>query len=406
MSSILFENAAVLDVEQGEILPDRWVLVEGARIAGISETKPEARDVRRIDLKGQTLMPGLIDCHVHVTAFTANFAELVQTPPSYVAAKSAEIMNGMLRRGFTTVRDVGGADHGLARAVDEGLYAAPRLFFCGKALSPTGGHGDIRSPGTDVFERAYTQPGLGRIADGVAAVRQAARDEIRRGAHHIKIMGGGGISSPTDRISSDQYSEEEIAAVVEEAAMANLYVAVHSYAARSIERCVRLGVRSIEHGNLATRETIDLMKAHGAVLVPTLSVFRALVEEGVEAGLPKDLVGKTYEVLDAGINAVEMAYRAGVPMAFGTDLLGAMHRRQLDEFVLRADVVKAADLVRAATINGARLIGRGHEFGLVKAGYLADLIVVDGNPLDNIRIMADPQRSPRLVMKGGQLFLN
>ncbi|KDM65369.1 amidohydrolase family protein [Acidiphilium sp. JA12-A1] len=403
MSSILFENAAILDVEQGALLPDRWVLVDGARIASVSDTKPDAPGAQRIDLKGQTLMPGLIDCHVHVTAFTANFAELVRTPPSYVAAKSAEILGGMLRRGFTTVRDVGGADHGLARAIEEGLFPAPRLFFCGKALSPTGGHGDIRAPGTDVHEAAYTQPGLGRIADGVAAVRQAARDEIRRGAHHIKIMGGGGISSPTDRISSDQYSEEEIAAVVEEAAMANLYVAVHSYAARSIERCVRLGVRSIEHGNLATQQTIDLMKAHDAVLVPTLSVFRALVEEGVEAGLPKDLVGKTYEVLDAGINAVEMAYRAGVPMAYGTDLLGVMHRRQLDEFVLRADVVKAPDLIRAATINCARLIRREHELGLVKPGYLADLIVVDGNPLENIRIMADPQRSPRLVVKGGEL---
>lgn len=406
MPTILFENAAVLDVEKGEILPDRWVLIEGGRIADISDTKPESSGAHQIDLRGRTLMPGLIDCHVHVTAFTANFAELVRTPPSYVATKAAGIMNGMLRRGFTTVRDVGGADHGLARAIEEGLIAAPRLIFCGKALSPTGGHGDIRPPGADVHESAYTQPGLGRIADGVAAVRQAARDEIRRGAHHIKIMGGGGISSPTDRISSDQYSEEEIAAVVEEAEMANLYVAVHSYAARSIERCVRLGVRSIEHGNLATQQTIDLMKARDAVLVPTLTIFRALVEEGVEAGLPGELVGKTYEVLDAGINAVEMAYRAGVPMAYGTDLLGAMHRRQLDEFVLRADVVKAVDLVRAATINGARLIRREHELGLVAQGHLADLIVVDGNPLDDIRLLADPKRSPRLVMKGGTILVD
>lgn len=406
MSAYLFENAAVLDVEKGRLLADRRVLVRDGRIAQISDAKIDVQDAHRVDLKGMTLMPGLIDCHVHVTAITANFAELSRTAPSYVSAKAAEIMKGMLHRGFTTVRDVGGADHGLARAVEEGLYDAPRLFFCGKALSPTGGHGDIRGPGSDIYEPSYTQPGLGRIVDGVAAVRRAARDEIRRGAHHIKIMGGGGISSPTDRISSDQFSEEEIAAVVEEANMANLYVAVHSYAARSIERCVRLGVRSIEHGNLATKDTIQLMKKHGAVLVPTLAIFRALVEEGVEAGLPGELVNKTYEVLDAGINAVELAYKAGVPMAYGTDLLGSMHGRQLSEFSMRAEVVKAADLMRAATVNGAMLLRREHEMGLVSEGYLADLIVVDGNPLDDVRILEDPERSPRMVMKGGRVLVD
>ena len=319
------------------------MLVTDGKIAEISDATIAAGDAHRIDLKGRTLMPGLIDCHVHVTAISANFAELARTSPFYVSAKAGEIMNGMLRRGFTTVRDVGGADHGLARAVEEGLYDAPRLMFCGKALSPTGGHGDVRAPGVEGYETPYAQPGLGYIVDGVPEMRRAARGEIRRGAHHLKIMGGGGISSPTDRITSDQFSEEEIAAVVEEAEMANLYVAVHAYTARSIERCVKLGVRTIEHGNLATQDSIKLMKKHGAILVPTLAIYRALVEEGVQAGLPEELVGKTYEVLDAGINAVEMAYKAGVEMAYGTDLLGSMHRRQLSEFRLRAEGASAAD---------------------------------------------------------------
>lgn len=406
MTSFIFENASVLDVEAGDILPDRSVLVRDGRIAEISDTKVSTSDAVRIDLKGKTLMPGLIDCHVHVTAISANFAELARTSPFYVAAKAGEIMNGMLRRGFTTVRDVGGADHGLSRAVEEGLYDAPRLMFCGKALSPTGGHGDVRAPGVEGYETPYTQPGLGYIVDGVPEVRRAARGEIRRGAHHLKIMGGGGISSPTDRISSDQFSEEEIAAVVEEASMANLYVAVHAYTARSIERCVKLGVRSIEHGNLATEQSIALMKEHGAILVPTLAIYRALVEEGVKAGLPEELVDKTYEVLDAGINAVEMAYKAGVPMAYGTDLLGVMHRRQLTEFTLRKDVVKPADLIRAATINGAKLIRREAELGLVAKGYRADMIVVDGNPLGDIGVMEDPARSPKLVMKDGRVLVD
>lgn len=406
MTSFIFENASVLDVEAGDILPDRSVLVRDGRIAEISDTKLSAPDATRIDLKGKTLMPGLIDCHVHVTAISANFAELARTSPFYVAAKAGEIMNGMLKRGFTTVRDVGGADHGLARAVEEGLYDAPRLMFCGKALSPTGGHGDVRAPGVEGYETPYTQPGLGYIVDGVPEVRRAARGEIRRGAHHLKIMGGGGISSPTDRISSDQFSEEEIAAVVEEASMANLYVAVHAYTARSIERCVKLGVRSIEHGNLATEQSIALMKEHGAILVPTLAIYRALVEEGVKAGLPEELVDKTYEVLDAGINAVEMAYKAGVPMAYGTDLLGVMHRRQLTEFTLRKDVVKPADLIRAATINGAKLIRREAELGLVATGFRADMIVVDGNPLDDIGVMESPEHSPLLVMKDGRVLVD
>jgi imidazolonepropionase-like amidohydrolase len=405
VTSFIFENASVLDVEAGDILPDRSVLVRDGRITEISDAKVSASDASRIDLKGKTLMPGLIDCHVHVTAFTANFAELARTSPFYVAARAGEIMNGMLKRGFTTVRDVGGADHGLSRAVEEGVFDAPRLQFCGKALSQTGGHGDVRAPGVEAYDTAYSQPGLGYIVDGVPELRRAARGEIRRGAHLIKIMGGGGISSPTDRITSDQFSEEEIAAVVEEAEMANLYVAVHAYTARSIERCVKLGVRSIEHGNLATEQSIALMKEHGAILVPTLAIYRALVEEGVKAGLPEELVDKTYEVLDAGINAVEMAYKAGVPMAYGTDLLGIMHRRQLTEFGLRAEVVKAVDLVRAATINGAQLIRRETDLGLVKEGYLADMIVVDGNPLDDIRIMEDPEKSPKLVMKDGRVLV-
>lgn len=405
MTDILFENASLLDVAKGEILPDRSVLVRDGRIAEVSETPIAARSAARIDLRGRTLMPGLIDCHVHVTAISANFAELARSSPFYVSAKAAEIMSGMLRRGFTTVRDVGGADFGLARAVEEGLIHGPRLVYAGKALSQTGGHGDVRGPGFEAYDPAYSQPGLGYLCDGVAEVRRAARSEIRRGAHFIKIMGGGGISSPTDRISSDQFSEEEIAAIVEEAKMANLYVAVHAYTARSIERCVRLGVRSIEHGNLADDQTITLMKERDAFLVPTLAIYRALVEEGVEAGLPAELVGKTYEVLDAGLETVEKAYRAGVPMAYGTDLLGVMHRRQLSEFTLRAEVVRPADLIRAATIDGARLIRRETELGLVETGYLADLIVVDGNPLDDINIMTDPQRSPKLVMKEGRILL-
>lgn len=216
-------------------------------------------------------------------------------------------------------------------------------------------------------------------------------------------MGNGGISSPTDRISSDQFFEEEIAVFVEEAEMANLYVVVHAYTARAIKRSLKLGVRSIEHGNLADADAEAMIRDCGAFQVPTLATYPALKEEAVEAGLPKELAAKIDDVLNAGIRAVEMAQKAGVTMAYGTDLLGAIHRRQASEFEHRADVVPAADLVRAATINAARLMRLEKEIGLVKPGYGADIIVVDGNPLDDIRVLAAPDCYLKLVMAQGKI---
>jgi len=406
MTLTVFENANLLDAAAGRMLGTRHVVVENARIVELAEAPPKLEGARRIDLRGRTLMPGLIDAHVHVTAFSANFTEVQRSSPFYAGAQAARIMGGMLDRGFTTVRDVGGADFGLARALAEGLIRGPRLFYGGKALSPTGGHGDVRPAGVDAHDDAYNQPGLGRIADGVPAVRRWAREEIRRGAHHLKIMGNGGISSPTDRISSDQFSREEIAAVVEEAEMANLYVVVHAYTPRSIIRAVELGVRSVEHGNLADESALALIRDRDAFLVPTLAIFRALKDEGVEAGLPAELAAKIDNVLDAGVGMVEQAHRMGVQMAYGTDLLGVMHRLQSNEFNLRADVVPAADLVRAATVNGARLLCRENELGQIAPGYLADMIAVDGNPLDDIRLLARPEQTIGLVMRNGEVVLS
>lgn len=403
MAITIFENATVIDTDAGAILSDHYVAVEGMCIAEVSPSPIVADGATRIDLRGRTLMPGLIDSHVHVTAYTANFTEMQRASPFYVASAAAQLMGAMLDRGFTTVRDVGGGEFGLAQAQTEGLLRGPRLIYGGKAISPTGGHGDVRPMNVDRHDNAYNQPGLGCIVDGVPELRRRAREEIRRGAYHIKIMGNGGVSSPTDRISSDQFSLEEIAAAVEEAEMANLYVVVHAYTARSIKRAVGQGVRSVEHGNLADQDAIDLMKERGAWLVPTLATYHALKEEGIDAGLPADLADKIDDVLYAGINAVEMAHRTGVPMAYGTDLLGNMQRRQSSEFTLRSEVVPAVDLVRAATINGARLMRLENEIGQIKAGFHADLIVIEGNPLEDIGCLARPQDTLRLVMQKGRV---
>ena len=237
-------------------------------------------------------------------------------------------------------------------------------------------------------------------------VRLAVRDEVRKGAHHIKIMANGGVASPTDKITSDQYSEQEIAAVVDEAEMAGLYVCSHTYTASSIKRAVRNGVRSIEHGNLADQEAIDLIKQQGAFLVPTLIVFKALAEEGVADGLPSDLVHKIGSMMEQGMHVVEQAHRAGVTMAYGTDLIGAMHRRQNEEFELRADLVPAADLIRSATVTGAHLIRREADLGQLAPGFEADLIAIEGNPLENVRLLANPQKNLKLILKGGQVVKN
>ena len=399
--TVLFKNANVLDVVKGDYLADQDVLVCDGKIAEISSQKITVKNARIIDLLGKTLMPGLCDAHVHVTAFTANFQLLKTSSPFYVSAQASKILAGMLRRGFTTVRDAGGADWGLSTAVDDGLIAGPKLLYCGHALSQTGGHGDMRGPGELALHQCFCCAGLGHVCDGVGDVLKAAREEIRRGATHLKIMASGGVASPTDRISSTQFSEDELIAITGEAKAAEIPIMAHAYTARAVNRALRCGVTSIEHGNLIDEQSVRYFKEHGATLVPTLVVYKSLVEEGVEAGLPAKLVMKTDEVLEAGLSALEIAYKGGVHIAYGTDLLGLMHRHQLKEFQIRSEVVSTHDMILQATVNAATLFRMEERIGQVKQGFDADLIVVDGDPLRDIQVLCEPEKSLHLVMKGG-----
>lgn len=404
MTAILFTNASVMDTKAGTILPDRHVLVRDGLIAEVSDTTPPAGAERTIDLRGRILMPGLCDGHVHVTAITPDFPLLKRLSPFYVGAHSSRLMHDMLMRGFTTVRDAGGADYGLAKAVEEDSIVGPRLLFCGHALSQTGGHGDMRRPGEHDLDECMCCAGLGKVCDGVPEVRRAARDEIRKGATHIKIMASGGVSSPTDRVDSTQFAIEEVQAIVEEATAANLHVMAHAYTARAINRMIRHGIRTIEHGNLLDEESCRLFLEYGAYLTPTMATYDALAKEGVEAGMAPELQAKVYDVLDAGARALEMAYRAGVPMIYGSDLLGRMQVHQLNEFNLRKDIVPAADLIRAATCTPAEAFLREGEFGVVETGARADLLVVEGNPLDDITVLTNPDANLLAIMKGGRFY--
>src|SRR5258708_32138913 len=199
MTRYLFRNAQILDAERGNYLAASSVLVEGDRILEVGGAEMQASEVESLDLAGMTLLPGLIDVHVHVTAVTADLGRLAEWSPAYVTARAAHVLVGMLRRGFTTVRDVGGADYGLAQALEEGYLEGPRLIFGGKALSQTGGHGDFRSPGRQAYDLCHCCPTLGVICDGADEVRKAAREEIRRGASHLKLMLSGGGAFPTAR---------------------------------------------------------------------------------------------------------------------------------------------------------------------------------------------------------------
>jgi len=400
---LLLQNASVLDADRGTLVPDQAVLVEGDRIADVGPSLT-ADAARVVDVRGRVLMPGLIDSHVHVIAASADLGQVADWSPMYVAAHAGAILKGMLARGFTTVRDVGGGDYGLAQALDEGLLEGPRLIFGGRALSQTGGHADSRARAVTRVEAGYPYSSLGRVVDGVDEMRRAVREEIKRGAHHIKLMLSGGVASPTDRVDRTQFSEDEIRAAVGEAEAANIYVCGHAYTARAVERGLRCGVRSIEHGNLMSERSAALFVEHAAFYVPTLVTYSTLAEHGREHGLSETSHRKVFDVLEQGLHALEMAHRAGASIAYGTDLLGPMHGWQSREFRIRAEVQPAADVIRSATRVGSRLLRLDGRIGVVAPGAWADLLVVDGNPLEDIGVLAEPEQHLRLVMKGGRVY--
>jgi imidazolonepropionase-like amidohydrolase len=407
LTAILFRNAAVVDGTSPERREGCDVLVEDGVIREVADRPLAAPSADVFDLRGRTLMPGLIDCHVHVVATHVNLAHLAALPDSLVALRAVPVLRGMLDRGFTTVRDAAGADRGLALAVEQGLVAGPRLFVSGRALSQTGGHGDNRGRFDDTPPRACRRLGtLSRIADGVDAVRLAAREELRAGAHQIKVMASGGVASPTDPVAHTQYSEDELRAIVQEAEAAQTYVLAHAYTARAVRRAVECGVRTIEHGNLVDDETARAMAARGAYAVPTLVTYEALAEEGAALGLPAESAAKIADVRKAGLRSLEVFRRAGVRMAYGTDLLGEMHRHQSSELVIRARVLSPFEVIRSATAVAAEVLRMEGRLGVVAPGALADLLVVEGDPLHDLRVLLDQGAHIAAIMQGGRFHKN
>lgn len=405
MTFTVLQGGNILDLEKGIILEHHHVAIENGRIVEISETPIGLANANVINVTGKTVMPGMIDCHVHVLASTANLGQNSAQTNVLAAIRALPIMKAMLSRGFTSVRDAGGADWGLKRAVELGLVPGPRIFPSGKALSQTGGHGDFRER-SDTLEPCscrFRTGAISRVADGVDAVRLAAREELQKGATQIKIMASGGVASPTDPINNTQYSEDEIRAIVAEAEAANTYVMAHAYTGRAIERAIRCGVRTIEHGNLVDEAAARLMAERGAFVVPTLVTYDALATRGAEFGLPPDSLAKVEMVRRAGRASLEIYSRAGVPMAFGSDLLGEMHDLQSAELRIRADVLGNLEALRSATSVSADVINMSGQLGTIRVGAIADILVVAGDPLRDIGVLADPDHAIEYVLKEGDV---
>lgn len=406
MASYVLHGGRVLDVDNGVLREGLEVLIEDDRITRVSEGSISSPGATRIDLAGRTLMPGLVDAHVHVAATLVDLALNAALPSSLIALRSAGIMRDMLMRGFTTLRDLAGADLGLKLAVDEGAIEAPRLIICGKALSQTVGHGDYRARYDNRPLHAASLGSLGRLADGVDAVRLASREEIKGGAQFIKIMANGGVASPNDPIHVLQYSCDEIRAIVEEAENYGLYVAAHTYSDASIRRAVECGVKSLEHCNLITPETARLAAEAGAIACPTLVAYEGLALEGAAFGLNPDSQSKIDTVRKAGLESLAIMRDAGLPMAFGSDLLGQLHKYQSMEFSIRTRVLSNREVIHSATRVSAELCRMTDEIGVIAEGAFADLIVVDGNPLEDITTLERHDECLAAIMKGGRFYKN
>jgi imidazolonepropionase-like amidohydrolase len=402
---IILRNAALLDAAAPERREGMSVVIEGDRIREIAEHARPGPGDRVIELGGRTLMPGLIDAHVHAIGVTTDLHALALMPPYLVAAKSMELLKGMLDRGFTSVRDAGGADWGLAEAVRLGHFAGPRMFVSGLALAQTGGQGDFRAR-----EEMYlgcpccrATRSISRVVDGVDEVRRAVREELRKGADQIKVMAAGGMVSRIP-IHRPHFSMDELRAAVEEAKAADTYVMAHAYESHAVRRCVEAGVSTIEHGNLIDRPTAELMAASGVYVVPTMSVYEGYHKHGRELGFGQKVVDQFAELIKSAVTGLDIARSAGVRIGHGSDLEGILHQYQSREFLLKAQVMTPHEVIVAATATNAELMGRKGELGIIAENALADLIAVDGDPLRSLELLGDQGAHLPLIMQGGRIY--
>ena len=407
---LLFKNARMFDGYNAECPEGMSVLVEGGMIREVSDKPIAARDAAVFDVRGRTLMPGLIDAHMHAYASDVNMFKVEAAGTPYRTAHAVRMLGYTLDCGFTTVRDIGGGDYSLAKAIADGLVRAPRYLYAGKVLSMTGGHGDMRP--IDEQPRYHSMCSCGifnsfcKVSDGVDECIRATREELRQGAHCIKIMGSGGVASPTDPIWMNQYREDEIRAIVDECTERRTYASAHCHPASAVRRCVEFGVRSIEHATLIDEETARFVAERGAYIVPTMTILFALVELGPKLGFPPESQEKAKVAYEGALAGLDRIRKAGVKVGYGTDLLGSLHTQQCREFTIRSEVFTPLELLRQATSINAELMMMAGKIGCVRAGAFADLLVVEGDPLKDIGILAADGRNLRAIVRAGEVVKN
>ncbi len=349
-------------------------------------------------------MPGFVDGHFHHWIVTMDFARLANMTAEERGIMSASLAEGTVRRGFTTIRDAGGDNRGLMRAIANGACVGPRIVQAGRILSQTGGHGDFRAgdlpPAECGCQMFHDHAGF--VVDGVDACRKAARHALRDGSQFIKIMTSGGVSSPTDPFDSVQFTAEEIQAITVETDHRHTYTTSHAYLPPSIQLAIENGVKCIEHGNGLDAPTANRMVELGATMVPTLVAYKALAEIGPKVGFPESMLAKNDGVFEMGQNSIEIARTAGVELGFGTDLLGEGHYFQNQEFAIRANLEPAEAVLRSMYQTNVKLCQMEGDIGIVTPGAFADVVVSRVNPLEDLAGLAEPDANLSAVIVAGE----
>ena len=415
--AVLFESVRVFDGKSERLTPPVNVLVVGNTIQSIGAlpvTAPAGAEVTRIVGNGRTLMPGLIDNHVHVVMTASTQAEMIDPQATFtsIEAKGAEEARQMLLRGFTTVRDLGGPSFGIKKAIDSGQAVGPRIYPSGAMISQTSGHGDSRLP-TERSRRFFGKPSIGEelgfnfIADGRDEVLTATRENLRFGAAQIKLMAGGGAATAYDPLDVTQYTLDELKAAVEAADDWNTYVTVHAYTVKSVRRSIDAGVKVIEHGQLLDEDTIKLLAQRGVFLS-----LQAL--DPAPPTAPANVREKKDEVIRGTDNAFKWAKQHKVKLLWGTDFLflPSQNKNQARDILKLKQWFTPPQALKLVTYDNAQVFALSGprnpypgKLGVVEQGALADLLLVDGDPLANLELIAD-QKNLVVIMKDGKIYKN
>ena len=396
----------LLDVNSGQILKNRTIIISGDRIESIAEgfVQPKGAKDEVIDLRNMTVMPGLTDMHVHLESETnpRAYMEKFVNEDADNAFNSVGFANSTLMAGFTTVRDLGGTgvNVSLRDAINSGKITGPRIFTSGKSLATTGGHAD---PTNGMRKELMGDPGPeAGVVNGPEDAKKAVRQRYKNGADLIKITATGGVLSVAKSSSNPQFSIEEIKAITETAKDYGFHVAAHAHGDEGMQRAIKGGVKTIEHGTLMSEETMDLMKQHDVYLVPTITAGKEVSEKAkIPNYYPELVVPKALEIGPQIQNTFSKAYKKGVGIAFGTDAGVFRHGENGREFLYMVEAgMPAIEAIRSATLIPAKILDKEAELGQVAPGFYADIIAVKGNPLQDVRTLQDVQ----FVMKEGKIY--